>query len=100
MCCNILTVHEGIRWVKVIDHQGKIAFEMKKPYVEPYLSKEAMENLRVLWIDVIHGIIGRVAQYWGPPQHLHIQFSKVVLFGFPFVSGAVVVVAELMFHSR
>jgi len=94
ICKRILEVHERIRWVKIIDQEGKIAFEEKKSYVEPYLSEDAMKNLREFWIGVIQGIVGKVAQYWGAPQHLHIQFSKVLVFGFPYISGAVVITAE------
>jgi len=94
ICKRILNVHERIRWVKIIDQEGKIAFEEKKSHVEPYLSEDAMKNLREFWIGAIQGIAGKVARYWGPPQHLHIQFSKVMVFGFPDISGAVVVTAE------
>jgi hypothetical protein len=94
ICQKILGVHEGARWVKVFDRYGKIVFEGKKDHVEPYLSKEAMESLRTLWFQVIQGVVGRVAQYWGQAQHLHIQFLKVGLFGFPYVGGTVVVIAE------
>jgi len=94
ICKKILDVHEGFRWVKIIDQEGRIAFEERKSYVEPYLSDDAMKNLREFWIGVIQGIVGKVAQYWGPPQHLHIQFSKILLFGFPHISGAVVITAE------
>jgi len=94
ICNRILNAHEGIRWVKIIDQEGKITFEEKKSYVEPYLSEDAMKNLREFWIAVIQGIVGKLAQYWGPPQHLHIQFSKILVFAFPHVSGAVVVTAE------
>jgi len=94
ICRKILDVHEGIRWVKIIDQEGKIAFEEKKSHVEPYLSEEAMKNLREFWIAAIQGVVGKIAQYWGPPQHLHIQFSKILVFGFPYISGAVVITAE------
>jgi len=94
ICKRILNVDEEIRWVKIIDQEGKIAFEEKKSHVEPYLSEDAMKNLREFWIGAILGIAGKVAQYWGPPQHLHIQFSKVMVFGFPYISGAIVVTAE------
>ena len=94
ICQKVLDVHEGIRWVKIIDQQGKITFEEKKSYVEPYLSKEAMENLRLLWIEIIRGIIGKVADFWGEPQHMHIQFSKVIVFGFPYMGGTFVATAE------
>jgi hypothetical protein len=94
VCDSILGVHEGIRWVKLIDPKGRIVFEKKKEHVEPYLTQYAMENLRGLWITIIQGIVGNVAKYWGPPQHLHIQFKKVMLFGFPYVGGSMVVTAE------
>jgi len=94
ICKKILSVHEGVRWVKIIDQVGRIVFEEKKTYVEPYLSEDAMKNIREFWMGTIQGIVGRVAQYWGPPQHLHIQFSKVLVFGFPYISGAVVITAE------
>jgi len=94
VCDSILSVHEGIRWVKVIDPKGKIILEKKKEHVEPYLTQDAMENLRELWITCIQGIIGNVARYWGAPQFLHIQFKKVMLMGFPCVGGTVVITAE------
>jgi len=53
-----------------------------------------MKNLREFWIAVIQGIAAKVAQYWRSPQHLHIQFSKILVFGFPYVSGASVITAE------
>jgi len=53
-----------------------------------------MKNLREFWIAVIQGIAAKVAQYWGSPQHLNIQFSKILVFGFPYVSGASVITAE------
>jgi len=77
----------------IIDQEGKIAFEEKKSHVEPYLSDEAMA-LREFWIAVIQGVVVNVAQHWGPPQHLHVQFSKMLVFGFPYISGAVVITAE------
>jgi hypothetical protein len=53
-----------------------------------------MENLRTAWIEVIRGIIGRASQYWGAPQHLHIRFNKVTVFGFPFAGGTMLVISE------
>lgn len=94
ICQKILDVHEAVRWVKIIDQQGKIALEKKKSHVEPYLSQEAIESLRMMWIEVIRGIIDKVAKFWGPPHHIHFQFSKVALFGLPYIGGAVVIVAE------
>gem|GEM_PF-3264290 len=43
----------------------------------------------------MHGIIGTATQYWGQPQHMHIHFDKILLFGFPYFGGAVVITAEL-----
>lgn len=94
ICEEILNFHEGIRWVKMIDPHGKVVFEKKKDHVEPYLTKDAMENLRELWITCIQGMIGKVAKYWGAPQHMHIQFKRVMLLGFPYMGGSIVITAE------
>lgn len=94
VCDKILGVHEGIRWVKLIDPKGKIVVEKKKKHVGPYLTEDAMKDLRELWITCIQGMIGNVARYWGPPQHLHMRFKKIMLFGFPFMGGSMVVTAE------
>lgn len=94
LCQRVLDIHNDIRWVKIIDQQSKITFEAKKAHVEPYLSEDAMENLRMLWVEVIRGILGRIAEYWGPPHYIQVQFTRVTLFGFPYVGGTLIVVAE------
>jgi len=83
VCDRILGVHDEIRWVKLIDPKGKIVVEKKKEQVGPYLTEDAMKDLRELWIPCIQGMIANVARYGGPPQHLHMQFKKVMLLVFP-----------------
>ena len=91
---KILEVHDGIRWVIVTDPKGRIVVEKKKEHVTSYLTEDAMKNDRELWITCIQGMITNVARYWGAPQHLHIQFKKITLFGFPCMGGSVIVTAE------
>ena len=92
-CTKILELSEGIRGVHVIDQQGRIIVE-KDAEVTSYLSDEAREDLRGVWAAIFQGVLGKLAQYWGEPQSLHIKFSKVSVFGLPYTGGAVVVMAE------
>ena len=59
-----------------------------------YLSDDARENLRGVWTAILQGVLGKLAEYWGDPQSLHIKFSKVSVFGFPHAKGAIVVMGE------
>ena len=90
---KILELSEGIRGVHVVDQQGRIIVE-KDAEVKSYLSNEARENLRGVWAAIFQGVLGKLAEYWGEPQSLHIKFSKVSVFGLPHAGGAVVVMAE------
>lgn len=92
-CEKILKLREGIRGIHVNDQQGRIILE-KDAEVASYLSDDARENLREVWSAILQGVVGRLAEYWGEPQSLHIKFSKALVFGFPHDNGAVVVMAE------
>jgi hypothetical protein len=94
---KLFNVSDDIRSVMVVAEDGEVVeWKSRTKRVVP---REFVSDLARVWVAIVAGLVGRLNEFFGEDEYLHVKYKGLHLYGFR-IGERYVVFSARRAHSR